>query len=265
MNDESLNERIIEIANATASERVSAVIPCQECPLRKLPMFHTNSPDEIAFIQSFKNRAVTMPAGGTLIAEGSNSEELYTLFSGWAFRYKTLSDGRRQILNFLLPGDFVGLQEKMADKSMHGVETITDVELCGFKRNGLWELYRAHPALGYDITWIAAQQEGVLDENLLSVGRRTGMERIAMLLIHLFKRVAKLGGVRDGAIDFPLTQQHIADALGLSLAYTNKTLKKLTRQGFHDIENGRLKMINMTALQKLAEYQAMELRSRPLI
>jgi CRP/FNR family transcriptional regulator, anaerobic regulatory protein len=215
MNEHSPEETsAVQIANATAAVRVSAVIPCNECPLRKLPMFHTHSPDEIAFIQSFKNRAVTMPAGGTIIAEGSNSEELYTLFSGWAFRYKTMSDGRRQILNFLLPGDFVGLQEKMADKSMHGVDAITDVELCGFRRNGLWELYRSYPALGYDITWIAAQQEGVLDENLLSVGRRTGMERIAMLLIHLFKRVRNLGGAHDGVIDFPITQQHIADALG---------------------------------------------------
>ena len=244
---------------------MDATIPCIDCPLRKLPMFHANTPEEIAFIQSFKNRAVSMPAGGTIIAEGTNSEELYTLFAGWAFRYKTMSDGRRQILNFLLPGDFVGLQEKMSDKSMHGVDAITDVQLCGFKRNGLWDLYRMYPALGYDITWIAAHQEDVLDENLLSVGRRTGTERIAMLLIHLYKRVKNLGGARDNAIDFPLTQQHIADALGLSLAYTNKTLRRLTRLGLHEITDGKLRINNVEALQKLAEYYATELRSRPLI
>lgn len=244
---------------------MDATVPCIDCPLRKLTLFPANTAEEIAFIQSFKNRAVSMPAGGTIIAESIQSEELYTLFSGWAFRYKTLSDGRRQILNFLLPGDFVGLQEKMSDKSMHGVEAITDVQLCGFKRHGLWDLFRLHPTLGYDITWIAAHQENVLDENLLSVGRRTGVERVAMLLIHLYKRMKNLGRMQDETVDFPLTQQHIADALGLSLAYTNKTLKRLTKQGFHEITDSRLKMINVEALQKLAEYRAAELRSRPLI
>lgn len=224
-----------------------------------------NSNEEIAFIQQFKTRSVGLDAGATLIAEGSASEDLYTLYSGWAYRFKTLSDGRRQILNFLVPGDFVGLQEKLAETSPYGVEALTDVSLCRFDRNGLWDLYRNHPGLGYDITWIAANQKNVIDENLLSVGRRSAIESVATLLVQLYKRLKVLGLARGNTIDFPLNQQHIADALGLSLVHTNKTLRRLSRMGFHQIQDGQLTVNNPGALAKVADYFAAEEKVRPLI
>ena len=239
--------------------------PCKDCKLRQGSAFAQNSSEEIAFIQQFKTRSVAFETGTTIIAEGSASEDLYTLYSGWAFRFKTLTDGRRQILNILLPGDLVGLQEKLQDVSSHGVEALTAVSLCRFARNGLWELYRNHPGLGYDITWIAASQKDVLDENLLSVGRRNATERVATLLVQLYKRVKAIGQARETTIDFPLTQQHIADALGLSLVHTNKTLRRLTKLGFHRIVGGELTVNNPAALQRVADYYLSEERVRPLI
>ena len=239
--------------------------PCGECTLRKSGAFMQNSNEEIAFVQQFKTRSLSLTPGTLIIAEGLPSEDLYTLYSGWAFRFKSLSDGRRQILNFLLPGDFIGLQEKMADISPHGVEAITAVALCRFQRSGLWELYKNHPGLAYDVTWIAANQKDVLDENLLSVGRRNATERVATLLIQIYKRLKAIKLTRGQVIDFPLTQQHIADALGLSLVHTNKTLRRLTKMGFHQISNGEMTVHNPAALQKLADYYASEERIRPLI
>ena len=179
-----------------------------------------------------------------IFAEGLPGEDLYTLYSGWAFRFKTLSDGRRQILNFLLPGDFIGLQEKMAGASPHGVEAITGVALCRFQRSGLWELYKKHPGLACGVAWIAANQKDVLDKNLLLVGLRNATERVATSLIQIFKRLKAIKLARDLTIDFPFTQQHIADALGLSLVHTNKSLRRLTKMGFHQISNGQLTVHN---------------------
>ena len=212
-----------------------------------------NNDEEITFIQQFKTRSLSLPAGAIIIDEGLPSEDLYTLYSGWAFRFKTLSDGRRQILNFLLPGDFVGLQEKMADVSPHGVGAITAVSLCRFSRSGLWELYRSHPGLGYDVTWIAANQKAVIDENLLSVGRRNATERVATLLVQLYKRVKVIGLASGSTIDFPINQQHIADSLGLSLVHTNKTLRRLEQRGLHRIGEGRLYLRDAKALARLAD------------
>ena len=253
-------------------------VPCNQCPLRALPLFVPYEPGDLALIQSLKKRQVGLRAGETIIHEGQADAPLYTLFSGWAFRFKTLSDGRRQILNFLLPGDFIGVQQKMTDASPHGVEALSDVRLCVFQRDALWELHRAAPSIGFDITWLAAQEESLIDDNLLSVGRRSAEERIATLLILLFKRTAALlpnrghnsgGNGGNGAtqgVPFPLTQQHIADSLGLSLVHTNKTLRKLERRGLHRVEGGELFLCDVHALARLADlYGDGKPSPRPLI
>ena len=244
------------------------ILPCKACPLRALPLFNEHSGAELAMIQSLKKDQISIRADHSIVVEGQSDAPLYTLLRGWAFRFKTLSDGRRQILNFLLPGDFIGVQQKMTDVSAHGVDALSDVVLCVFQRDALWELHRAAPALGFSITWLTAHEESVVDDTLLSVGRRNAEERIATLLILLFKRVAALlpdGGAARG-VPFPLTQQHIADGLGLSLVHTNKTLRKLERRGLHRIEDGHLRLLDMKALAKLADlYGDGRPAQRPLI
>jgi len=227
---------------------------CTDCPLRPLTLFIRQSEDETALVQSLKRREIQVTANETLIHEGQTDAPLYTLLSGWAFRFKTLSDGRRQILSFLLAGDFVGVQQKMGDAAALGVQTLTDSVLCVFQRDALWELHRKSPTMGFNITWLTAHEESLVDDTLLSVGRRSAEERIAMLLILLFKRAAALqsdGGA--SGVPFPLTQQHIADGLGLSLVHTNKTLRKLELRGLHHIEDGRLYMRDVKALARLAD------------
>ncbi|SDP46637.1 cAMP-binding domain of CRP or a regulatory subunit of cAMP-dependent protein kinases [Rhodoferax sp. OV413] len=229
-------------------------VRCSACPLRPLPLFLRNDDDEVAIVQSLKRREMQMGPGETLIHEGQTDAPLYTLLEGWAFRYKTLSDGRRQILTFLLAGDFIGVQQKMGDAAAHGVMTLTDTRFCVFQRDSLWELHRQSPAMGFNITWLTAHEESLVDDTLLSVGRRSAEERIATLLILLFKRAAALqddGGA--AGVPFPLTQQHIADGLGLSLVHTNKTLRKLERRGLHHIEDGRLWLRDVKTLVRLAD------------
>lgn len=238
--------------------------PCLQCPLRDKDAFRSNSPQEIAFIQRFKRQHKRLEAGELLLREGARGD-LYTLYAGWAFRYKTLSDGRRQILNFLLPGDLVGLQDQALEGAPHGVEALTAIEACQFTRDELWNLYREHPSLGFDVTWLAAHEEAYVDENLLSAGRRNAEERIAALMMMLFKRAAALGLAPGGRAEFPLTQQHIADAVGLSLVHTNKTMRKLYRMGLFDLADGRLSVPQPQALRRLADYWISELPRRPLI
>jgi len=240
-------------------------VPCQQCPLRERAAFRDGTPEQLAFIRGFRRGMRELEAGGTIVREASEGNTLFTLFSGWAFRYKTLSDGRRQILNFLLPGDLIGLQQEVWADASHGVEALTAVQLCVFERDQLWTLYREQPELGYDITWIAAHEEGLVDDNLLSVGRRSGIERVAMLLIHLYKRALSLGIGREGAVPLPITQQHVADALGLSLVHTHRCLRELARRGMYRIENGQLLVAQPEALARLADYLSQPLRSRPLL
>lgn len=240
-------------------------ISCKTCPLRHSGHFSAHTEAEIDFIQGFKKQQISVRAGQPILREGAFTGELYTLLSGWAFRYRTLSDGRRQIFNFLLPGDFIGLQDQLDQVSPHGVEALTDSELCVFPLKRLWDLYAAHPSLGFDVTWLCAHEELIVDENLLTVGRRSAFERIAMLLIHLYKRAESLGLRSADGVVFPLTQQHIADALGLSLVHTNKTLKRLQAEGLYSLQGGVLRIKKPAEMAALADYYALPLRGRPLI
>ena len=217
-------------------------------------MYLDNTPADIALIQSLKGREVRLAAGETLIYEGQADAPLYTLLEGWAFRFKTMSDGRRQILNFLLPGDFIGVQQKMDAVSANGVNALTDAVFCVFRRDALWALHQQSPIMGFNITWLTAHEESLVDDTLLSVGRRSAEERIAVLLVRLFKHAAALQtDAMVVGVPFPLTQQHVADGLGLSLVHTNKTLRKLEQRGLHCITGGRLYLRNPAALARIAD------------
>ena len=131
----------------------------------------------------------------------------------------------------------------------HSIEALSDMVLCVFNREGLWRLFETHAGLSFDVTWLAARSEQMLDQQLLSVGRRSALERCAHLLLHLADRAAEVGLTRSRhTTRIPITQQHIADTLGLSLVHTNRTLGRLIRdrairwreQEFEILDRGRL-------------------------
>ena len=231
-----------------------------------MPNFRPFTPDELRFVASFKRGELVAEAGSLILSEGSHSAQMFTLLSGWAFRHKSLPDGRRQILNYVLPGDLIGLQGSVADEMQHSVEALTDMILCVFPREKLWDLYSGYPALAFDVTWLAAREEQILDENLLNVGRRTALERAAYLLLHLFVRAEEIGLTKAGAITFPFTQQHIADTLGMSLVHTNKTLKRLVATKSVRWKDKLFEVLDRDALVELARYeQPLQRARRPFI
>lgn len=240
--------------------------PCQRCPLRKLPAFRPFSPEELGFVSSFKSGELAVDPRATILQEGTSSTHLFTVLQGWAFRYKTLPDGRRQLLNFALPGDFLGLQATLFHEMSHSVEALSQMLLCVFPRERLWELFEDYPSLAFDVTWLASREEQILDQNLLSVGRRTALERTAYLLLHLHSRASAVGLAPRGRFAPPITQQHLADALGLSIVHTNKTLKRLSDRRIISWKNRLLEILDVDALREIAywEEDAPE-GSRPLI
>ena len=249
----------------TRDVSVTTLTPCAACPLRELDVFKDRSQSEVAFIQRFKDGEHFAPAGTTILEEGEHNERLFTVLSGWVFRYRTLEGDRRQIINYGLPGDFLGLQATIDDVMSHGIETLTDVTLCHFDRQKLWTLYADHPRLAFDMTWLAARQERSFEEQLLTLGQRTAFERIAYLLWHLFDRARDVGLVRDNMVSLPVRQQHIADTLGLSLVHTNKTLQKIREDGAIDIQDRCLHVHDEARLIRLGRIDTSLSSSRPLI
>jgi CRP/FNR family transcriptional regulator len=258
-----------EIARRANAERCNDR-PCVECPLRNQHAFAPIKPEDLAVIDQLKQSEIEFESGVDLIREGDSDSGLFTLLRGWAYRYKTLNDGRRQILNVLLPGDFIGLQQKMDDAASHGVRSLTPVRVCSFRRDAVWALHRDVPALGYDVTWLAAHGERLVDDNLLNVGQRGAHERAAALLLMLYTRALpyETADVEREGILFPLTQQQLADALGLSLIHTHRTLRALQREGLYEwnAQKQRLRLPDPRRLAKIGHLPwPLELPLRPLI
>ncbi|MBD8066689.1 Crp/Fnr family transcriptional regulator [Devosia sp. PTR5] len=230
-----------------------------------MPRFRDFTTTELRFVSSFKTGELVAEPGASILSQGSNSAHLFTVLSGWAFRYKTLSDGRRQILNYMLPGDLIGLQGSLMGELEHAVEALTPLVLCVFQRDRLHELYRNHPGLGYDVTWLAAREERMLDEHLLSLGRRSALERAAYLVAFLYRRGESVGLGKGGRIEVPLTQQHVADTLGLSIVHTNKTLRKLANLNLLRWHDRSCEVLDAEGLRSVAKWEEPEERRRPLI
>lgn len=249
-----------------AAVRAPRQMPCLKCPLRQLPIMRPFSEKEVEFVEWFKTGEFVADEGATVLMEGHSSPHLYTVLSGWLFRFKTLPDGRRQILNFALPGDFIGLQTSMFNEMQHSVEALTKVVLCVFPRDKIWALYEKFPGLAYDLTWIASRSERMLDENLLAIGRRSAAERIAFMLLGQFYKARSLGLVdEDNSVEFPFTQQHLADALGLSLVHTNKTLKSVLARRMATWKDGVFRLTDEDAFKTLACYEGDPTQIRPMI
>lgn len=239
--------------------------PCEECPLRPLEVFREFEKAELAFVSKFKRGELSVDKGATVLVEGAHSAHLYTVLSGLGFRYKLLSDGRRQILNYLMPGDLIGLQGSLMGEMQHSVEALSPMLLCMFERDKLHELYRNHPGLAYDITWIASREEQMLDENLLSVGRRTALERAAYLIAFICARATSVGLNVGKAAEIPITQQHIADTLGLSLVHTNKTIRKLADRNLVRWRDRGCEVVDLEGLLGVARWEGLQGGRRPLV
>ena len=165
----------------------------------------------------------------------------------------------------MLPGDFLGLQSSMFHEMQHSVEALSQMVLCVFPRDKLWSLYAKHPSLAYDLTWLASRSEKLLDDNLLSVGRRSAEERIAYVLLELFSRARQVALCSGSKLKMPVRQQHLADALGLSLVHTNKTLAKLITKRLIRWKAATLEILDEKKLAEVAAYDASTAVLRPLI
>jgi len=238
---------------------------CERCPLRRQQAFRGFSRDELDFVQDFKQGELEVAAGTTIYAEGSESAHLYTVLAGWAFRYKLLEDGRRQILNYALPGDLLGLQTAVLGSLEHSAEALSDLKLCVFERKRVFDLFAQFPSLAFDVTWLASREERLLDESLISIGRRTAVERIANLLLALIER-GRMAGLENGnSLRVPLTQYHIADSLGLSLVHTNRTLRRLAKDGLVSWRPSEVDVLEPGELGRLAGRQTDSRMPRPFI
>ncbi|TYB89252.1 Crp/Fnr family transcriptional regulator [Oceaniovalibus sp. ACAM 378] len=238
---------------------------CFNCPLRRKSIFSPMTDDEVAFMSRFKTGELTVDPGTQLLMDGSNSPQLYTALSGMGVRYKTLLDGRRQVVSFVFPGDLIGMQAGIMGEMKHSVEATTAMTLCVFSRSDVWNLFKTHPSRAFDMTWLAAVEENFLGDALATIGQRTAIERISWAMVKMFRRAEALEMTDGQFMPLPYRQQDLADALGLSLVHTNKTLGKLRERQLASWADRKLHLMDIDALARIAQIEHEEPEMRPLM
>ena len=210
---------------------------------RKLGRFGRMSQAERSALLELVGEREEVPAGTDLVRQGEKLKEAVVIEEGWAIRYRTLDDGRRQIMNFLLPGDLFDLCAFMLTKSDHSVGTITACTINRVPTKAVTDLFARHPRLGSALWMGGLQEEAMLRERITSLGRRNAEERTAHLLYELWVRLAAVGERNGRSFELPLTQTELADALGLTSVHISRTLRQLRKRGLIEVDRRRITIL----------------------
>lgn len=243
-----------------------ATTPCVECPLLACPGLKDSGRDRLEEIQRFKMGEIVLERAGQAVIQGTKSPQIYTVLSGVLIRFRLMEDGRRQIINFLFPGDLIGLQAMLDEPMTHGVEALTPATLCVFPRDRFIEFVGKDPEFGYDIIWLAAKEEAALEEHLVALGQRNARERIAYLALFILKRAEGTCLAAPGhKVELSITQGQIADMLGLSLVHTNRSMQALRREGLVRWSLNSIEIPDPEAVSQYVRYDPNLFGQRPFL
>jgi CRP-like cAMP-binding protein len=186
--------------------------------------------------------------------EGEPTNVCTVLMQGFAFRQKLVSDGARQIISFHIPGEFLDIQNCMLEVADHNVQALSRCNVAVVPKDALIQLMNDRPNVRRAIWLDSLIDSSVFREWVVNVGRRDARTRIAHLLCELAGRL-KASGVSDGSShDFPLTQEQIADATGLTAVHTNRTLQALRKQGLISLSHSQLNILDWDALAEVGDF-----------
>lgn len=189
-----------------------------------------------------------------LVREGEPTDICTLLIEGLAYRQKILSDGSRQIISFHIAGEFLDLQNCLLEVADHNVQAVTRCNVAVVPKELLLEVMNARCAVRRAIWLDSLIDASVFREWVVNVGRRDAKQRIAHLLCELALRL-KAAGLGEGPMfDFPLTQEHIGDATGLTAVHTNRTLQALRRAGLISLGSSKLTVLDWDALAQTGDF-----------
>lgn len=226
-------------------------IKCIHCKAREIGLCQPIPIEDLSIVEDIKLGEEQLDAGAHLYHEGDVTGETYNLIEGWIALYHLLPDGRRQILEFLLPGAFFGWHYDAGGPMTHSALCVNDAVVCKFPRQKLIELFMTHPEIALRMTRLCARDRVTVHENLTNLGRRSAIERVAHLLYELHHRL-RPGQQWGGTQELPLTQELISDAVGLSPVHTNRTMRNLSRLGAIAYRRGAISIADPDKLARLA-------------
>ena len=230
--------------------------PLADLVIRRLSHFADLSAEERVLLHSLVADRREVPIGFGLVAEGQRLDMPRLLLAGWACRMRVFPDGRRQIFEFILPGEIYGLCLRPQAVALSSAVALTAVTIADAGRIGdvFADRQDEFPNLVAALHCTASLDELHLLNQLVRVGRQSAYERVAHLVLELHERLEAVGLASGDTIPLPLTQEILADALGLSIVHLNRTLQQLRRDGLITFKSGVLRILARGRLTEIADF-----------
>jgi CRP-like cAMP-binding protein len=239
--------RITEIETAANSDEMFPLI-------KKLDSYVPLSAAERSFLQDLHGPQRRFDRHRDIIVQGRPYRCVFIICSGFAWRYKILPDGKRQLLSFGLQGDLLGFPAAFYENAVNATGSLSEVVVATVPFTKLYELFERFPRIAMALYWMAAREAAIYGERIVDVGRRSALERLAHLILELLTRLRSVGLAEELSYVVPLTQELIADVLGLSGPHVSRMLRLMREEGLVTIKGHRLTVTDPESLMMLAGF-----------
>jgi CRP-like cAMP-binding protein len=210
--------------------------------------------EDRAVLQAIISRTREVGPREDLIREGDKPEHVRLVLEGFAFRYKMLADGQRQITGYLVPGDFCDLHVWILGEMDHSIGTLTRCTIVEIPGETINELTARYPRIARALWWATLVEDAVTREALVNMGQRPADRQLAHFLCELLVRLQAVGRASETSYEFPVTQEDLGDTLGLSTVHVNRTLQKLRDDGLITLKGKTLTIPDADALKRFAGF-----------
>ncbi|WNK01094.1 helix-turn-helix domain-containing protein [Thalassospiraceae bacterium LMO-JJ14] len=228
----------------------AAETPCAACQVREHAVCGALAPAELSRFGGVMKNVILQP-GDHLVDEGEPETHVFSVTNGCLKCFKLLPDGRRQIIGFLFPGDFLGLARSETNPS--SVEAVTQANVCRMERRELEKLAGSIPNLERRLHDMASEALAEVQGQLLLLGRKTAHERVATFLLMLARRAGERG-VSANPVDVPMSRDDIGDFLGLTTETVSRTFSRLRKDGLIGGDRDRkIEILDEDGLTSVAE------------
>jgi CRP-like cAMP-binding protein len=245
---------------ASAAVRQGYRLSPATAAVRRLESLAPLSDAEAGLVLGLSGRPETYMPGQELVAQGGPIRRARLITEGWACRLRTLADGRRQIIGFLVPGDMLGLNTQPGPLDLCATIALTRLQALDASplRDAVAREAGRWPGLAAAFRKSERLEQAQLLDHVTRLGRQTAYERVAHMFLELHGRLQVAGLATGPAFPMPLTQETLADALGLSVVHVNRILQQLRREKLVELRAGRAVLLQPDMLADIADFRAAE-------
>jgi CRP-like cAMP-binding protein len=219
---------------------------------------------DLAALSGLLSHKVVARKAKDIIVEGYEYKVLHVVESGYAIRFKLLHNGKRQIMNVIMPGDIIGFPACFYEHAVFSVTAIGEMNLHRVPLDDFADLCLARARIATALLWFAAREAAIYAEHIADAGRRAPIERLAHFILEMLTRLRAIGAAAEHSFVMPLSQEGIGDVIGLSGPHVNRMLAELKREGLIAMHGPEVTILDRAALQILGEFHPSYLARAPI-